>query len=393
MKKVLVYGHIPKWFGGKQSSGLSNGMYQLAFNMANFSKNLDVSFFATDIYDLKIYKDKLKIYGWKRKTLIIDIFRNLTTSVRLFFSTISLYSKLYNVSIYNLYIKRILLKKYISLFKPDLVHFHGINSCYLLDIVPDDVKILVTMHHCLFNDNSIKNNIKYYKLEEKICKSKKIDAIVFITKQVNKEFNQLYGPIIPKSQVILQGYEHNEYYYIKKKKSKNEKITLCTVGSISERKGQLRVLEALKTFSRKFNYICIGGGNEEKIKELKFTAKKHNIDFDYQGVIETKKIRQKMALVDFMILPSIKEGFGATYVESVACGVPVIAPKNTPLAQENILNTSNSILIENESVDAIKACFSELILNNFDNKSVSQSLPNMGWDNIAKQYEKLILFI
>ena len=43
MKKVLVFGHIPKWFGGKQSSGLSNGMYQLAFNMANSCNNLNIS--------------------------------------------------------------------------------------------------------------------------------------------------------------------------------------------------------------------------------------------------------------------------------------------------------------------------------------------------------------
>ena len=391
MKKVLVFGHIPKWFGGKQSSGLSNGMYQLAFNMANFTNDLNVTFFATDIHDTKIHRGKLKIYGWKKETLILDILRNILTSIGLFFSTIKIYSKIYNVSILNLYIKRILLKKIISKLKPELVHLHGINSCYLIDIIPKDIKIMVTMHHCLFNDKSIKNCNKYYKLEEKICKSKKIDSIVFITKQVSNEFHELYGPITPKSDLILQGYENHKYYYTEKKKRKNEKTTLCTIGSISERKGQIRVIEALKTFSNKINYICIGGGNEEKIKELKVTAKKYNIDFNYHGVIETEKIREKMAYVDFMILPSMKEGFGATYIESIACGVPVIAPKNSPLVFEKILNKTNSILIENENIDSIKTCLSNLKSYNFDNKSVSQSLPNLGWNNIAKQYEKLIL--
>ena len=391
MKKVLVFGHIPKWFGGKQSSGLSNGMYQLAFNMANLTDSLDISFIATDLHKAKSSEGKLKIFGWEKKTLISYILSHLVASISVFFSTWTIYSKIYNVSIFNLFIKRILLKKYISVVKPDLVHFHGVNSCYLVDIVPENVKIIVTMHHCLVNDHSVKNNVEYRKLEEKICKSKKINAILFITNQVKDEFNALYGQTTPKSEVILQGYEQEKYYNIDKNKSKNDKITLCTVGSIGERKGQMRVMEALKTFNSKFNYMCIGGGNKETVKELEITAKKYNIVFEYKGIIETEKIRETMAFVDFMILPSIKEGFGATYIESIACGVPVIAPKNTPLVKENILNKSNSILIENESVEAIKTCLADLNLYKFDSKSVSQSLPNIGWKNIAKEYEKLIL--
>ncbi len=176
-----------------------------------------------------------------------------------------------------------------------------------------------------------------------------------------------------------------EYYNVDKNKSKNDKITLCTVGSIGERKGQMRVMEALKTFNSKFNYMCIGGGDRETVEELEITAKKYNIVFEYKGIIETEKIRETMAFVDFMILPSIKEGFGATYIESIACGVPVIAPKNTPLVQENILNKSNSILIENESVEAIKTCLADLNLYKFDSKSVSQSLPNIGWKEYCKR--------
>ena len=391
MKKVLVFGHIPKWFGGKQSSGLSNGMYQLAFNMANSTDSLGVSFIATDFEKQKCSRGDLDIFGWTKKTIVFYILSHLFTSIGIFFCTAKIYTKLYNVSIFNLFIKRILLKKIISEVKPDLVHFHGVNCCYLEDIVPFDIKIMVTMHHCLVNDNSVKNNVKYQKLEKRICKSKRINAILFITTQVKNEFNKLYGPTKAKSVVILQGYEEDEYNYIKNKKGKCNKITLCTIGSIAERKGQIRVVKALQNFTSKFNYICIGGGDPEKIKHLKKTAQNYKIDFEYKGVLETKKIREILAYVDFMILPSIKEGFGATYIESIACGVPVIAPKNTPLAEEKIINKSNSILIENESVEAIKNCLADLNLYNFNREFVSQSLPNIGWKNIAKEYEKLIL--
>lgn len=33
--KVLSFGHIPAWAGGRQSSGLANVIYQLAKNMAD----------------------------------------------------------------------------------------------------------------------------------------------------------------------------------------------------------------------------------------------------------------------------------------------------------------------------------------------------------------------
>jgi len=390
MKKVLVFGHIPKWFGGKQSSGLSNGMYLLAFNMANFTDSLNVSFVATDLHKETSSKGKLKIYGWSIKTLITYILGRLFAAIGMFFTTCAVYSKLYNISIFNLYIKRILLKKYIAVVKPDLIHLHGVNSCYLIDVVPENIKIIVTMHHCLVNDHSVKNNVKFRMIEEKICNSKRIDAILFITSQVSEEFNALYGPPIPKSKVILQGYESEKYYHIDKN-IENDKITLCSVGSLAERKGQMRVIEALKSFNTKFNYICIGGGTKETIEELVATANKHNIAFEYKGIIETEKIREIMASVDFMILPSIKEGFGITYIESIACGVPVIAPNNTPLVQENILNKSNSLLIESESVESIKACLKDLELFKFDSNTVSQSLPNLGWKDIAKEYEELIL--
>ena len=185
MKKVLVFGHIPKWFGGKQSSGLSNGMYLLAFNMANFTDSLNVSFVATDLHKEKSSEGKLKIYGWRIKTLITYILSRLSATMGMFFTTCAVYSKLYNISIFNLFIKRVLLKKYIAVVKPDLIHLHGVNSCYLIDIVPENVKIIVTMHHCLVNDHSIKNNVEYRRIEEKICNSKRINAILFITNQVN----------------------------------------------------------------------------------------------------------------------------------------------------------------------------------------------------------------
>jgi len=390
MKKTLVFGHIPIWFGGRQTSGLSNSIFLLAYNLAEFSNEISVSMLSTDIFKPYVKMGKLNVYGWTKKMLIFYVLSNITFSIKLLYSTSKLKPKELNLSILNLFLKRILLHKTISEDKPAVVHLHGVTACYFLDIIPGNIEVLVTMHHCLVNDNSVKNKNVYEKKEKEIYNSKRINTIVFIANQVKNEFNKHYGEIIPNSKVILQGFENDKYKFIDKINKENNNITLLTVGGITERKGQLRVVKALKSYSSVFSYICIGSGKEENINELKRAAIQNNISMDYLGVLSTEKVRETMASVDFMILPSIKEGFGIPYVESISCGVPVIAPKNTPLAHEGILNKQNSVLIENETVESIESCLSSLIKYNFDRQKVSLSLPNLSWENSAKKYEKLI---
>ena len=69
MIKLLVQGHVPKWFGGKQVSGLSNVMYSLAEGISQ-GKNIKVFFNATDINENKIINNHFKLLGWNIKTVI-----------------------------------------------------------------------------------------------------------------------------------------------------------------------------------------------------------------------------------------------------------------------------------------------------------------------------------
>ena len=73
MKKILVFGHIPIWFGGKQTSGLSNSMFLLAYNLAEFSNDISVSMLSTDIFKPYVKMGKLNVYGWTKKMLIFYV--------------------------------------------------------------------------------------------------------------------------------------------------------------------------------------------------------------------------------------------------------------------------------------------------------------------------------
>ena len=93
-----------------------------------------------------------------------------------------------------------------------------------------------------------------------------------------------------------------------------------------------------------------------------------------------------------MILPSSSEGFGLVYLESIACGVPVILPKNLPIVQEKgiIQPGVNAVLLESSSADSIAEILPKLKDLKFDHRKVAESIVDYSWDNIAKRYVESI---
>ena len=181
-------------------------------------------------------------------------------------------------------------------------------------------------------------------------------------------------------------YNDKEFKYIEK--NKHREITLCTIASYSERKGQDRVIEALLNSKCGYRYLCIGQISEEDLNKIK--DKTNSLSFEWLGVKTPDEIRTILAECDYMILPSSSEGFGLVYLEAIACGVPVIIPRNLPLAMEgNILTDSNSIKIEDCSSKAIQAVLPLLQDIKWDRKEISESIISYTWDSIAKEYVKL----
>ena len=95
-----------------------------------------------------------------------------------------------------------------------------------------------------------------------------------------------------------------------------------------------------------------------------------------------------MACADYMILPSSTEGFGLVFLETIACGVPVILPKHLPIVKEQsiIKPEINALLTEDSSSEAIAKVLMTLNTHCFNHHEVSQTIPGYTWNDIAKQY-------
>ena len=98
--------------------------------------------------------------------------------------------------------------------------------------------------------------------------------------------------------------------------------------STKEHKGQDRVIQALPLVLKKVPaavYLVVGGGVDERVNALMHQYPELKDSVVFTGPIANDQRVDFYNLADVYILPSKFEGFGIVFIESLACGVPVIA--------------------------------------------------------------------
>lgn len=388
--KVLSFGHIPSWAGGRQSSGLANVMYQLAINMADCT-DVDLTFVATDVNEQIIKHDSLTLMGWDKRTLLKFSLFHPCISIKCLWVSVSSFLKYGRiVSITGYFFKGLHLSRSIKLRSPDIVHLHGIDASIYGKLVPSGIKVIVTMHGLIGEDKTIPHHKSCMKMERDICKSSRYSFVVFIAKQLITDYSSLYGCIKSKAVYIPNAYDSCAFHYVAP--LSHSKLTLATVASFSNNKGQHRVIEAIAKSGIECRYICVGSGSDEWINRNQSLADRFDVDYEYVGRKSPDEIRECLKGVDYMILPSSTEGFGLVFLESIACGVPVILPKHLPIVNEEDLIKPgvNAVLIDSSDVEDIATSLKSLAPYSFDRKAVSESISGYTWQDVARQYVKLI---
>ena len=384
--KILSFGHIPSWAGGRQNQGLSNVIYNLALNMSRLD-NVRVYLGATDVFIPKIETEKLTILGWNKFQLLLYAVLHPLLSVKYFLQIRKKKRNAHNiVSMVGHFFKGLHLHRCLTMTNPDVVHLHGCISVLYLPIIPYKTKVIVTIHGTVGNDSKIKHYQEYQYFEKSLCQTEIVSSLYFIADDLKNEFIRTYGGIKCRTNVILNAYDANVFNYIEP--ISHDGIRLATIASIQPRKGQCRVLEALSMSNEPISYECMGTGSQEDIEHLR----QYKYSFILHGQKTPKEIREILSTVDFMILPSSSEGFGLVYLESIACGVPVILPKNLPIVQEKgiIQPGVNAVLLESSSADSIAEILPKLKDLKFDHRKVAESIVDYSWDNIAKRYVESI---
>lgn len=223
--------------------------------------------------------------------------------------------------------------KFINKGKFDLVHanlFPVLYYCSLIKRLKFDFPPFVYTEH---NTDNRRRHIKLLRPIEKII-YKPFDCIISISNETQDSLLNWLNVDkktfeIQKFHVISNGVPLEEFYNAlpySREKILNTQLDndylMCMIGSFTEQKNHLFLLDVMKFLPSNFKLVLLGEGPLRKLIEMKI--KELNLEKRVIMLGFRKDVASIIKTCDLVVIPSKWEGFGLIAVEAMACGKPVI---------------------------------------------------------------------
>ncbi|WP_350299564.1 glycosyltransferase family 4 protein [Peribacillus frigoritolerans] len=192
-----------------------------------------------------------------------------------------------------------------------------------------NTKLLVTIHDIFHLKHDINQNSISKKLYANFMfrsLSKKADKIICVSKFTKNELmKKVNVKSTSKIEVIYNGVD-SEWF---KQSRKKREPYIIYVGNVKPHKNLTNLISAFKLVYNDIPHnLIIIGKKEGFITSDNFvieSAAELGNRVVFTGYLEDNEMRQMVSDADFMVYPSIYEGFGLPPLEAMACGCPVIA--------------------------------------------------------------------
>ena len=274
---------------------------------------------------------------------------------------------------------------------PDLIHAHcclgaGIAAFKIFEEY--DIPYLITEHSTSFHE-SIFNNDTTDILKKSIENSSKTFAVS----------SPLRNAMISKlglncnSVEIMPNFIDTDFFVpdsnIKQNSGKNT-FRFLTISGINERKKIDRTIIAFEKLYKVNNNVelYIGGENQGKEFELKTLVSNLGLNksVKFIGSLSRDSVLKNMQGSNCFVLASEAETFGVVLIESMSCGIPVIATKSG--GPEDIITKECGLLVEKNVNDLFIAM--EYMINNiktYDRGAIREIvIKKFSKDIISHQY-------
>ncbi|MDP2527935.1 glycosyltransferase [Maribacter dokdonensis] len=173
----------------------------------------------------------------------------------------------------------------------------------------------------------------------------KLDVMVCQSIDMANDIKQLSN--FPEDKIAIINNPISDKYQLKiAKQDKSKPLKLITVGSLSGRKGHLRILEVLKDLKIPFSYTMVGNG--ELKDEIFDVIEKYNLTEKISHIAFSNEVSTLLQQHDIFLLGSFVEGFPNVLLESCAVGTPVIAFNAPGGINEIIIEDINGYIAENQ---------------------------------------------
>jgi len=152
-------------------------------------------------------------------------------------------------------------------------------------------------------------------------------------------------------------------------KFEEPKKIILNIGNLVKIKNQINLINAaniLKDKRTDFLIYVIGGGPEYKRLDKRINELRLNEYVKLTGPKANDEVAALLNKSDLLVISSYSESFGVTAIESLACGVPVVATINGG-SEELILQNENGLLIKNpEDYEAMAKAIDTALNINWD---------------------------
>lgn len=208
----------------------------------------------------------------------------------------------------------------------------------------------------------------------------------------NKNISQEIGLLKGKDCLVAPNAIDSSLFYARDRKALRDQygfaqddFIVAFVGAFNERKGPHRVAEAINKVGG-IKSIFIGGQGESELKEPSCEG------ILYKGKLSHNIIPDYLCMADVFVLPTLNEGCCNAIVEALACGLPVVS-SNRPF-NFDVLDETNSIMVDPTNVDEIAAAIKELKGNTNRRKQLSEGALKKAEElTIDRRAEKILNFM
>ncbi len=215
-----------------------------------------------------------------------------------------------------------------------------------------------------------------------------------VTIAVSKDLAGDIKRITEKDAVVIPNVVDEREFNLKEDIKVKAKFEFLIIGLLTRQKGIDILLHAVKLIVEKgsFDFVVRIGGSGEIVNELKEMVKELHIEnyIVWLGEISRERLPEAYLKCDAFISASRHESFGVVIVEALACGKPVIATKSG--GPEDIINSTNGILVEKENINALAYGMEWMMrnMNQFDSSKIREDyLRKYSRKVIAEAYHKI----
>ena len=168
----------------------------------------------------------------------------------------------------------------------------------------------------------------------------------------------------------------------------NQKINFCFSGSISESKGQYKVIEALSKINelklKKIHVDIIGDGPADYVNKLKRNVELYNLNDVVTFLGYQKNVRDLLGKYDVGLMCSRSEAFGRVTIEYMVSGLCVLA-SNRGANIELINDKKTGLLFDYENDKDLKEKIEWCIDNYSDIKKIGDNSQKYAISNFTSE--------